>query len=155
MNCTHVAARPDELEVENHEPPCNSKNDRVHCPDKRQPCDPSGILTPRVVTDKQTISNSESVSRSQGMGLFVRMPDELLHSIFEQLNLRSLSNISMTSSNMSKAVLTYLQSARGLKHVMPIISAGHITGIDPPLRGVGKQHNHYVTCCCNYFYNYF
>ena len=98
MNSTHrhVAARPDELEVEN-QPPCgNYKNDhhyRVHCPEKRQPCDPSGILTPRVVTDKQTVtlSNSESVSRSHSMGWFVRLPDELLHSIFEQLNLRSLS----------------------------------------------------------------
>ena len=185
MNSTHrhVAARPllrcktpDELEVEN-QPPCNTKNDhhdRVHCPDKRQPCNPSRTLTPRVVIDKQTLSNFESVQAHRSsplwkqpqfslaevatsMGWFVTLPIELLHIIFELLEFRELGHISMTSSNMSTAVLTYLQSARGLNHVMPIVSAGHcnITIVDPmEFRGVGKQHDHYVTCCCNYSYNY-
>ena len=148
--------------------PRTTHHDCVHCPAKRQRCDPSRVLTPRVVVDKQTLSNLESVqphrssplwkqphfslaelatSKSHSMGWFKTLPNELLYIIFELLEFRSLSLISMTSKNMSTAALTYLQSAKGLKHVMPIVSAGHRTSIDPmEFRGVGKQHNNYVTC---------
>ena len=174
LRCKRTTSAPDELEMEN-QPPCDTKNDHhdcVHCPAKCQCCDPSRILTARVVIDKQTLSNLESVqphrsspvwnqpqfsladvatSKTHSMGWFKIMPNELLYIIFQLLDLRSLSLISMTSRNMSTAALTYLQSAKGLKHVMPIVSAGHRTSIDPmEFRGVGKQHNNYVTCCYNY-----
>ena len=169
--CKRTTSTPDELEVEN-QPPCNTKNDHhdcVHCPARRQRCDP---LTPRVVIDKQTLESVQphrssplwkqpqfsraelATSESHSMGWFKTLPDELLYNIFELLEFRSLSLISMTSRNMSTAALTYLQSAKGLKHVMPIVSAGHMYRaiIDPmEFRGVGEQHNNYVTCCCNYY----
>ena len=174
LRCKRTTSTPDELQVEN-QPPCNTQNDHhdcVHCPAKRQRCDPSRVLTPRVVIDKQTLSNLESVqphrssplckqpqislaevatSKSHSMGWFKTLPNELLYIIFELLELRSLSLISMTSKNMSTAALTYLQSAKGLKHVMPIVSAGHRTSIDPmEFRGVGKQHN-IITNVCNVY----
>ena len=94
-----------------------------------------------------------NTKNDHSMGWFKILPIELLHFIFDLLELRSLSHISMTSRNMSTAALTYLQSARGLNYVMPIVSTcRHRTIVDP--RGVGKQHNNYVTCCCNYSYNY-
>ena len=155
LRCKRATPTADELEVEN-QPPCSTKNDhqRANYPAKRQRYDLTRILIPRVEQSVEAHTDSSSwtppklmiptlaevaTSNKHSMGWFVTLPIELLHAIFRLLELRSLSLVALTSKNMSAAALSYLQSARGLSHVMPIVSAGHRTSVDPmEFSGVGK-----------------
>ena len=82
-----------------------------------------------------------ATSSEHSMGWFVTLPPEMLHKLFCLLDHQSLALLSLTSKEMATAVLGYLQSAVGLKHVPQIVPVGHnrSTSLDPPeFRGVGK-----------------
>ena len=65
------------------------------------------------------------------MGWFVTLPAEMLHELFCLLDYQSLGLLSLTSKEMATAVLSFLQTADGLKRVMPMVSVKHstITGV--------------------------
>lgn len=85
-----------------------------------------------------------AASEKHSIGWFVVLPVELLYSVFSLLDIRALGYLSLTSKETSAAVLGYLQSGVGLKHIMPIVATGHRTSVDPlHFREVGKQRHSY------------
>ena len=79
-----------------------------------------------------------ATSSKHSMGWFGTLPAEMLHELFCLLDYRSLALISLTSKEMATAVLSYLQSADGLKRVMAMVFVGHVHSDPLEFRGVGK-----------------
>ena len=81
-----------------------------------------------------------ATSSKHSMGWFGTLPAEILHKLFCLLDHQSLGLLSLTSKEMATAVLSYLQSTVGLKRVIPMVSVGHSTSLDPlDFRRVGMH----------------
>ena len=84
--------------------------------------------------------HESATSSKHSMGWFVTIPLKILHKLFGLLDHRSLGILSGTSKEMATAIVSYLLSTVGLKHVMPMVSVGHSTSLESlEFRRVGKH----------------
>lgn len=86
---------------------------------------------PPAAKTKLSCIQTQAESQEHSMGWFAVLPVELLQMVFRLLDVKSLGMLSLTSKNISSAILAYLQCFGGLSHFMPIVFTSHRFSTDP------------------------
>ena len=94
------------------------------CPALKKPCTEIYVINGDItITTKfatPVTFQLESIAKSEehSMGWLKTLPLELLHIIFRFLDNNSLLILSSISKDMNASILTYLMSAKGLRHLL-------------------------------------